>query len=433
MAQLRPFRGLRYRVPAAGAGRVIAPPYDVVSTQQQTALYDLSPHNIIRIEYGRESGEERYTAAAAALQGWRMDGILAPDTTPSLYLYEQVFTHDGRMYNRRGVIGRVRLEPIEAGIIRPHEYTMAPAKADRLALLRATRTNVSPILSLVDDTTGAFAAALAGVPPDPGMDAADFTGQRHRLTVIDDPTTIDAIVTAIAGQPLYIADGHHRYETALTYQAECRAAATLWTGDEPENFVLMSITATADPGLLILPIHRLVRPRRSTAGLVAALRASFAVEDAGALDDAAARHALVERMAATDATTPAFGAAGLEPGRLHLVTLRDRAAIERGMPAGHPAAWRALDVNVLQFGVLEPLLGIDAAALSEGSSVEFTEDAEEAIEAVRDGRVPLALLMNATRPEQIIAVAGAGDRMPQKSTYFFPKLGTGLVLNSHED
>lgn len=432
MAEIRPFRGLRYRVAAGELGQVIAPPYDVISPAQQQALYDSSPHNIIRIEYGREPGDARYGAAADTLHRWRRDGVLALEPAPALYLYEQTFHHGGRTYQRRGVMARVRLEPIEAGIIRPHEFTLAPAKADRLALLRATRTNVSPILALLDDSAGAFLRAIERVPAGVDGDAEDATGQRHRLTVITDPAIIRSVAESVRGRPLYIADGHHRYETALNYQAERRDAAGEWTGQEPENFVLMSITATADPGLLILPIHRIVRPPRRPDDVLAAVAASFEVRDAGALADPAARAGLVRALTDADGQINAFGAAGLSPGRMHLLTLRDREGVERGMPGQHPPAWKALDVNVLQFGMLQPLFGIDAAALAAGANVEFTEDAEEALEAVADGRAPLAFLVNPIRPEQIIAVSDAGDRMPQKSTYFYPKLGTGLVLNSHD-
>jgi uncharacterized protein (DUF1015 family) len=432
VAEIRPFRGLRYHLPASEIGRSIAPPYDVISPQLQDALYASGPHNVVRIEYGREEGDARYQVAAETLRRWRDAGVLVPEPAPALYLYEQEFTHDGRSYRRRGVLGRVRLEPFESGVIRPHELTMAPAKADRLALLRATRTNVSPILALVDDADGAFARALEAVSAHPVVDAEDIAGQRHRLTVIDDPTLIARLRDALAGRPLTIADGHHRYETALAYLAERRATAGAWTGEEPENFVLMAVTSTADPGLLILPIHRLVRPRTLPPDPVAALREAFDVEDAGALADASARDRLLRLLAEAGRRTTAFGAAGLAPGRLHLLTVRERAAVERRMPPGHPPAWRALDVNVLQYGVLEPLLGIDGATIAAGEHVRYTENAAEALDAVAAGAVPLAFLVNPTRAEQVIAVAAAGDRMPQKSTFFYPKLGTGLVLGAHD-
>lgn len=432
MAQILPFRGLRYHVPAADAGRVIAPPYDVIAPAQQEALYGLSPHNVIRLEYGREQGEARYAAAQNALSDWRGSGVLAPEATPALYLYEQSFTHAGATYRRRTVVGRVRLEPFEAGVILPHEFTMSRPKEDRLALLRATHTNVSPVLSLVDDLDGAFSGALERVTAPPVVDAEDFTGQRHRLRVIDDPSLMKAFVSALAPRTLYIADGHHRYETALTYLAERKAAAATWTGDEPENFILMAVASTRDSGLLILPIHRLVRPARQQPDLLGALGQAFDAEDAGPLDDPGSREKLVHALAHAGERTNAFGGAGLAPGRLHLITLRDRQRVERAMPADQSSAWKGLDVNVLQFGILEPLLGIDAAGLASGEYVEFSEEAEEAFGAVQSGRVPVAFLVNATRPEHIIAVADAGDRMPQKSTYFYPKLGTGLVLNAHD-
>lgn len=434
MADLRPFRALRYRLnPGVAAGAVLAPPYDVISPEQQAALYALSPYNVIRLEYPRETGEARYRAAAETLARWRREGVLVPEERPALYLYEQTFAYGGTSYRRRAVLGRVRLEPFEAGVIRPHEYTLAKPKEDRLALLRATRANISPIFGLVDDRTGAFGRALDEAEARPVLDAQDFAEQRHRLSVIDTPAAIARISGAVADAVVYIADGHHRYETALAYREEQRqAAGTAWSADDPANFVLMALTATGDPGLLILPIHRLVRPRTQPADLVAALADAFTVEEVGAVDSPAAVEALTRAMAERRAAT-AFGAAGLLPGRLHLLTLRERAAVEARMPAGHAPAWRALDVNVLQYGVLEPLLGIDAAVLTAGEHVQFTEDAAEALAAVRAGHVPLAFLLNATRVEQIIAVADAGDRMPQKSTYFYPKLGTGLVINSLEE
>ncbi|HZQ36261.1 MAG TPA: DUF1015 family protein, partial [Dehalococcoidia bacterium] len=237
--------------------------------------------------------------------------------------------------------------------------------------------------------------------------------------------------TFLASRTLYIADGHHRYETALRYRDERRAAATSWTGEEPENFMLMAVTSAANPGLQILPIHRIVRPRAVPPNLRERLATSFTIEELpGEVDDRDTLNAALARLAS--ATTTAFVACGLLPGRLALLTLRDRAAVEARMPAEHPPAWKALDVNVLLYGVLEAALGIGLAEITAGGSVEFTEDAVEATAAVRSGRAPLAFLVNATRPEQLFAVADTGDRMPQKTTYFYPKLGTGLVLNPLE-
>jgi uncharacterized protein (DUF1015 family) len=426
MAEMVPFRGLRYGPQVEGGlSGVIAPPYDVISPQQQEALYRRSPYNVIRLEYGREPAPERYAAAARALADWRSDGIaLRAEERPALYRYTQRFEHGGRTYQRTALIGRVKLEPIEAGVIRPHEYTMAKPKEDRLALLRATRTNISPVYSLVDDADGSFRRALTAAPTADRAVGEDLVGQSHEIEVIVDDAAIAALVRGLRDRPLYIADGHHRYETALAYQAE--------RPDDPAAaYVLMAVSAADDPGLLILPIHRLVRPRSQGGDFEGGLSRLFDIEDAGALDDAGAVARLAGDLRASSEELT-LGALGLRSGRALRLRLRDRAAVEAGMPAERAPAWKQLAVNVLQFGVLEPLLGIDAGALVSGEYVEFTEDAAEAAEAVRRGHARLAFLVPATRPDELIAVADAGDRMPQKSTYFYPKLGTGLVLNAHD-
>lgn len=430
MPELHPFRALRYAVASTDASAVIAPPYDVISPAQQEELYARGPHNIVRLEFGREQGAGRYAAAAEMLRTWQAEGVLTAEAESALYLYEQEFSHNGHTYRRRAVLGRVRLEPLDGGGIRPHEFTMSRPKEDRLNLLRATRANISPVYALTRDESGAFAAALDRVTGTPVADADDLLGHHHRLAVISDPELQSVLAAAVAAGPLYIADGHHRYETALVYRDERRAAASRWTGDEPENFVLMGITAARDPGLLIRPIHRLIERAATVSNMIDNLRAAFDIADAGNLSDPAARAELATGLARRDARS-VFGMAGGEPGRLHRLSLRDQAAVEAGMPEGHPAAWRALDVNVLQYGVLQPLYGIDADALAAGA-VAFTEDAEEALRSVEDGTASAAFLLNSTRPEDIFAVADAGDRMPQKSTFFYPKLGTGLVINSHD-
>jgi uncharacterized protein (DUF1015 family) len=426
MADLVPFRGVRYRGDDRGdISSVIAPPYDVISVAQQDALYARSPHNVIRLEYSREPAPERYALAARELASWRESGgPLLTEPQPALYRYTQRFQHDGRTYERTALIGRVKLEPIERGVIRPHEYTMAKPKEDRLALLQATRTNISPVYSLVDDADARFSAALRAAPVTERTSGKDLVGQSHDLEVITDRSALEQLSGCLRGRPLYIADGHHRYETALAYQDE-------HPNDPAAAFALMAISAAGDPGLLILPIHRLVRPRIVNPDLEARLLDVFALEDAGGIEDDQAVRDLAGSLHAS-ADELMLGALGVLPGRLLRLRLKDRSAVESKMPAERTSAWKHLAVNVLQFGVLEPMLGIDAAALESGENVEFSEEAIEAAEAVRRGQVPIAFLVPATRADELIAVADAGDRMPQKSTYFYPKLGTGLVLNAHD-
>ncbi|HZU75370.1 MAG TPA: DUF1015 domain-containing protein [Dehalococcoidia bacterium] len=430
MADVRPFRGLRYDPARAGdLGRLIAPPFDVISPAQQRALHDASPYNAVHLEANLAPGAARYSTAATLLREWLGSGVLHTEREPAFYLYEQSFRRGGRGYRRRAVFARVRLEPFERGIVRPHEYTLSGPKEDRLQLLRATRTNISPVFCLYRSDAANPLARLALAEGAPGcVHAVDSAGDQHALAPVLDPEAQQRIAAYLRPRTLYIADGHHRYETALRYRDERHAQAPSWTGDEPENFVLMGLTAADDAGLLILPIHRLVQRPADEAAL-GRIRQYFSLQeiegDAGAPETL--RAALAAQQAAPDV---AFVAAGLQTNRLTLLTLRDRAAVETLMPAERSPAWKGLDVSALQYGVLEAGLGIDLDAIAAGGIVEFTEDAEEAVAAVRTGRVPLALLVRPTRAEDIFAVADAGDRMPQKSTYFYPKLGTGLVFRS---
>ena len=265
------------------------------------------------------------------------------------------------------------------------------------------------------------------MPPVTGRALYDVEadGQRHILSAITDDDTIWAISAYLDGCDVYIADGHHRYETALRYRDELRGAAGAWSGDEAANFVLMALTDASDPGLLVLPTHRLVHREQPDAFY--ALTRWFNMEDLGeATVDAAPLFA--SRLAgAGDAT--AFVGVGLRPGRAHLLTLRDRGAAEHVLPPDQPAAWRRLDVSVLQYAVLQDIFGIDDAALAAGGAVSYTQDAREAIATVASGAATCAFLLNATPVGQVLAVADAGGRMPQKSTYFYPKLPTGLVMH----
>lgn len=426
MAEMVPFRGLRYRAhPTDGLNAVIAPPYDVISPAQRDALYNRGEFNVIRLELNREPAPARYEAAGGLLTAWRQSGdVLIADDRPAFYRYEQRFTHDGREYRRVTLVGRVRLQPLEAGVIRPHEYTMTGPKEDRLALMRATRANISPVFSLVHDVDGAFREALTGAPSAASAEGADITGQAHRIDVIDDPAWTNRLSAILADRPLYIADGHHRYETALAYQSE--------RPDDPgAAFVMMAVAASDDPGLLILPIHRLVRPRREPADLEGELGRIFDLTGAGAADSEASIRTLAEGLGASRETLT-LGLARASDATLRRLSLSDRSAVEAHMPAERSAAWKALAVNVLQYGVLDPILGIDEVTLRGGQHVEFSENAVEAVEATRHAGAPVAFLVPAITAREIIEVADAGDRMPQKSTYFYPKLGTGLVLNAHD-
>ncbi len=427
MADVRPFRALRYDAALADPALTIAPPYDVISADQQAALYARSDHNIVRIEYGEghlgdTDGDNRYTRAAGDLRAWTAAGVLTRDREPAVCVYRQTFVWEGRQYTRTAYFAAVRLEAWDTGIVKPHEHTLSGAKADRLELLRATRAQISPVYSL-------FRARDRHdrMPEMAGSPLFDFEadGQHHMLTALTDASTVAAFVEHIAACDVYIADGHHRYETALTYRDECSARARSWSGDEPENFVVMALTDHADPGLLVLPTHRLLTPPQFPQDALSRLAQHFRIEEVTA-DGVPGVAAALQAATASDTR---FGTIGLTPGAIHLLELTDRAGIETLMPADQPTAWKRLDVSVLQYGVLAPLFGIDDAALHAGGAVAYTQDAVAAADAVAEGHSQVAFLLRATPVDQVLAVADAQGRMPQKSTYFYPKIPTGLVLD----
>ena len=431
MAEVRPFRGLRYDAARVDPAVAIAPPYDVISAAQQAALYERSPYNIVRIEYGEQratdsASNNRYTRAARDLGAWQREGVLGREREGAIYAYRVEFEWEGEQFARHHYFAAVRLEEWDKGIIKPHEHTLSGPKADRLDLLRATRTQVSPVYCLYRPRQGGGSAR-----PIKGSALYDVAvdGQRHVLSAITDAAEIGEIAARMRDCDVYIADGHHRYETALRYRDECRAQSSTWSGDEPENFVLMALSDAGDPGLLVLPTHRMVNPPSVPDDRMGLLAELFDVHDITAACDPQLEPAL-GLLASAGANSAAFIVAGLEPGRVHLLTLRDRSAGEALMPQGQPEAWKQLDVSVLQFAILRHVFGIDDAALAAGTAVTYSQDASAALAAVHEGRAHIAFLLNATPVGQVLAVADASGRMPQKSTFFYPKLPTGLVMNS---
>jgi uncharacterized protein (DUF1015 family) len=426
VADFRPLAALLYDPAVAGdPSLLVAPPYDVVSSLQAAELHARSEFNISRVDYGESSPSDndednRYTRAHDALRSWLARGVLRRDK-PSFYLYDQDFMVGGRRYRRRAIFGRLRLHDWDEGIVLPHEHTRAAAKVDRHELLKATRVNLSPIMAMYRNP---HESPLAGLrEAGPPLISARLGGERHVLRALS-PQAADRIQQALSEERLYVADGHHRYETALIYRDECRQAAKSWSGEEPENFVLAALVDVEDPGLVVLPTHRLARmPPGSGDDLTARLAPAFDVSDAGDATSASDVEALVHEMAVEGREAAVFGAAGLKPGRLHLLTLRDRTRAEALVPSGHAQVWRQLDVNILHH-VLFPLLG----NLSRPEEIEFTEDAQQAAREVIEGRWDVALLLNRTPVSAVLACADAGERMPQKSTYFYPKLGTGIVM-----
>jgi len=435
MADVRPLPGIRY-ADEAHLAALVTPPYDVISPEAQARFYDRDPHNIIRLELGRdEPGDDdldnRYTRAAAAFAEWRRAGVLKQDEPPSFYLYEQRFTSGGQSYTRTSLLARVRLEPWDAGVILPHERTMTKPKDDRLKLTRACAATLSPIMSLYDDPAGELASILGIMRTQAPLAAfSDDAGEEHRLWIAQDDALTAQIAAFFADRQLYIADGHHRYETALTYRDEVRALRHDLAKDDAVNFTLMGLSALNDPGLVVLPTHRILRDLDGArlAALDETLAANFTSEPLEG-ESAAWMRALT---AAGDAGT-AFVL--VRPDGARLIRLTDEGAMAmrdvHGEDVGASDAWRGLDVAVLHALVLDAALGVTPEAVRAGERISYTRDAEAATAAVRagSGGAQLAALLDATPPAAIRDVARAGDRMPQKSTYFYPKLITGLVIN----
>ena len=427
MADVRPFRALRY-APGLDLGGAICPPFDIIPPEQQRALHQRSPFNAIHIELAEGEDGSRYQRAAETLSRWRDDGALLRDDTPAFYLYDQQFEREGAPFRRRLIFARLRLEAWDKGIVLPHEQTFGAPKEDRLRLLRAIHTNTSPVFLIYRDHDRGIEALLDA--PASQAPTAEFTGddgQVHTLRRIDDPRTIDGLAAAFELETLYIADGHHRYETALGYRDERSAGAQDWTGAEPENFALVALTAAADPGLLILPIHRV------TSGGIPLNEALSRMEDLFDVEPQPSIEALTSGLAAFDRAHSSFGFASADSEGLFLLTVADPAAVDALLPQERSQDWRSLDYAVANHVILRHVLGLDEEQMSDYSPLWFTEDTNAAVNDVRSGRARYAVIMNPVPVTRVLDVADSGERMPQKSTFFYPKVPTGLVFNPLED
>lgn len=426
MAEVRPFRGLRYnREIVRDLGQVICPPYDVISPEQQSTLYKRSPYNIVRLEHGMvlpgdAAENNRHARAAAVFLEWCEKGVLLFDAAPSIYVHDHFFGKDGEL-KRRGFMACVRLDPPEKRTVLPHENTVSGIKSDRLMLLRACRANISPIFVLYHDQSGEIASILEqAAKAKPTADFAIPDGERHRLWAITDAVVVSRLSQLLAGQTLYIADGHHRYETSVAYQQERRSQAVSYTGQEGFNFIMMTLIAFNEPGLVVYPIHRMVHGLTSAA--IERLKKAF--------DDIFdVRYVAIEGVGDSaqllGELSGLFVAVGLTPGKAAVCCLRTNFSVDRMMPPERSPAYKHLPVSLLHHLVLDRL-----SEYSEGQgSITYTHDEAEVREAIHKGICQAAFILPPTSPTIIKAVADAGDRMPGKSTFFYPKLPTGLVLN----
>ncbi|HLI69331.1 MAG TPA: DUF1015 domain-containing protein [Ktedonobacteraceae bacterium] len=430
MADVYPLRGIRYTPEVVGdLAEIVTPPFDVISEEAQKRYYERNPYNVIRLELGKitpqdDSLNNRYTRAARTLAEWRHAGVLRQDGSLAYYAYRQVFTHGGQSYARTSLLARVRLEPWEKHVVLRHEFTRKKDKDDRLQLLRACSVNLSPIMTMYNDPQGRIRRLLGDTLLQPQVHITDEAGEEHLLQPLTDPATIERIQDFFTERQLYIADGHHRYETALNYRNEILEMRHELPSDDPVNFVMMALVDLDDPGLLVLPTHRLLfdLSPEILANLTGTNLARYLdVRELEHVDASALRE-----LARAGEAAPSFLLA--TPAQSWLLSLNEQGRA-RMKQAGHSAAWRELDVSIAHTLILEDLLHLQAEDLTAGKYVSYTHEEQEALDAVTHGRAQAALFLNATRVRQICDIADADDQMPQKSTYFYPKLITGLVMN----
>jgi uncharacterized protein (DUF1015 family) len=433
MAHIEPFRALRYDPSRVSIPQVVTQPYDKITPEMQEGYYAVSPYNLVRVILGKQhagdhAGENRYSRASNFFQSWRNDGIFLRDVEPSLYLYVQRFKVPGGKseLERRGVIALGRIEDYSAGVVFRHEQTLAKPKADRLDLLRATRAHFGQLFMLYSDPAGEIDAALRpGRASD--LDTQDEYGVSHQVWKIADPGLVSMVREKMRDKKLVIADGHHRYETALNYRNEQRAAKAAAGSVAPHELVMMTLVNMDSPGLVILPTHRVVHGLESFSAAAFREKASayFSVEEVDASVDAA-RATVILREAGR------IGTAMLAVAADRVFLLDRPRPVSPNFYDGLSLRQQSLDVVQLHRCLLEGVLGISEEAIREQKNVRYIRDIGESMAQVRNGTANVAFLMNPVRMAQVRDIAFAGEVLPQKSTDFYPKLLTGLTIYSLE-
>jgi uncharacterized protein (DUF1015 family) len=418
VAEIQPLRALHYDLAnVASLQEVVAPPYDVIDGRQREELAARSPYNVVQIDL--PVGEHPYEEAADRLEQWREQGVIVQDDQSAIWMLEQDYTGpDGRSRTRRGFLARVRVEEYGAGRIRPHERTHPGPKEDRLRLTRATRTNLSPIFSLFSDREGTVRRTLKELTKTAAWaSTVDDDGTASRVWRSDERNTLEALRDALADAELLIADGHHRYETARAYADEVG-------GEGPHRYVLMCLVALEDPGLTVFPTHRLLgglRPDQQET-LASSIRRDFEIEP---LEDTAA-------LAPDPSAQIKFGYIDSHFARPFMLTLKDGAIADQAL-AGHSEPYRRLDSAILEALILKGALEMTDEDIDELNGLGYAHDFGDALMRVQSREYDAAFFLAPTPIEAVQAVAAAGESMPPKSTYFFPKVPTGLVFNPLSD
>ena len=438
MAEIAPFRGILYSPKAGDPSRLLAPPYDVISDGERAELAALDPHNCVRLilpqppqdkESESKDPDAKYPRAASDLKQWLDDQVLVRDAEPALYRYHQVFSIDGAPITRKGFIARIRLQRFEEGVVLPHERTLSGPKADRLKLMRATRSHFSQIFGLYSDPDRKTDLPFEAVEQEPpALKGTTSDGVGHRLWRLTDRAAQHAIIDFLSEKKVYIADGHHRYETMIALRDELRKEVKL---EHPERsaaeYGVMFFCNMDDPGLVVLPTHRVVHslPVFDRTNFLRRSREFFVVSEGPMAEPQVVKRALVGHAK----RGPTFAMAC--PGGNTIAYLRVRGdLIVPSVPAMAGAReLYELDVALLHGLIIETLLGIDRAAQEKQTNLRYAKDWDKAFDELANPRVQALFLMNPTKVGQVRAVADVGQVMPQKSTFFFPKIASGLVIN----
>ena len=437
MAEIHPFKGVRYNQNLVGdLSEVICSPSDIITPQKQKELYQLSPYNFVRLDAcvadaGDKHEDAKWQRAFNTMQDWLKKGILLVDEAPALYVHNYYFTYLGRNYKRRGIIAKVRLEEWDRMIIRPHERILPELSKSRFSQIKHMKANSSPLMALYKDPEEHISSFLsAGKLGKPIISLRSDGEGTHEVWAITDGGLIKEICDGLADEPLYLADGHHRYASALAFQAECYASNPSASKDDPFNFVMMTLSSVSDSGLIIRPFHRLLRgiPESVLNGLPNDLRGFFEVEE-WPLDMPAVWQKADDLLAKSASDKPCEAVmilCGLASDRLFILRICDFDVIEREMPASRSEAYKKLDVSIADHIIIEKLLKVGGS--NREKMLGFCNESAGAIRRISEGTYQLAILLRAISAEQIIQIADAGETMPEKATRFYPKVSTGFFF-----
>ena len=438
MAKINPFCGLLYNPEKVkDPGSVMAPPYDCISDEMQEQLYQLNPYNVIRLIFGKTAGSDsetdnRYTRAASTFREWQQERILVQDPKPAIYLYDQkFFTEDGKEVVRQGFLALAKLEEFSTGLIKPHEETLEGPKTDRFKLMKACKANFCSIFSLYSDPCCALESLLKKNrerTPDLLVKNSDLA-EEHSLWRVTDTAQISKAQELLSGKPIFIADGHHRYETALMYRDYLREQNPDYTGKELFNYVLMFFCNMEDQGLMIFPIHRLVSglPDFDFQQFLDAVRVNFRVEtdhfDAG--DPVACKRVRSSLFQKGKHSFACYSG----KGKIYFFSLKNSEIIDKVFPEEISKVVKVLDVSILHRLIFRNIFKMTDDDQKQQKYLKYLKSFDAALQAVDAGQAQLAFLMNPTRVTEVREVANLGEKMPQKSTYFYPKLLSGMVFN----